>query len=133
MVTFFNRLLLNTVNFKHLASLLSVLLDEDIPRDDIFVEAFRFLRNSVVACARNQNSVREESNLYEVTKCFLQTVYCQRELALDAEKFGEMTESKCSEARLVAIRCSLQFLANCMVDNQTNVEKVASMHMMNDL
>ncbi|ODM95266.1 Ataxin-10 [Orchesella cincta] len=108
---------INTENFRNLGQFLPQITKEENSRYDVLVMAFRFLRNSVAACERNQDAIRQDSTVFEVTANFLQ---------LEGQPETTSNFVGDSSDRVVAIRCALQFLANFIVENETNAVLMSS-------
>ncbi|CAL8126392.1 unnamed protein product [Orchesella dallaii] len=108
---------MNTENFRNLGVLLQQIPSEENLREDITISAFRFLRNSVVACRRNQDAIREHSMLLEITSDFLR---------LEGQPEEKTSNLVVPPNNILATRCALQFLANFIVENSSNAALVSS-------
>ncbi len=95
-----------------------VLLQNDLP---IITETFRFLRNSVASCKRNQDFIREKTDIIDIATHILDHVTDFNGISL---KEHDMNNG--FEVHLIVARCCLQFLMNFMVENENNARILVS-------
>lgn len=80
----------------------------------VITQIFRFLRNAVAGCKKNQDYIRGQTDIISSSNRVLEGV------ARFLEIKGEGSDSFLLDLNQVAARCTLQFLVNFMVDNPDN-------------